>query len=97
MLFHSHTHTHTRTHAHTHRIGDSTRKGGPDKLQLDRFAEALYDESSKLIFPTLTGQRKQSIKDVEILFSSEVKEFMTKSGYEYEAIYQKSQKLETGM
>ena len=27
-------------------------------FELDRFAEALYDESSKLTFPALTGQRK---------------------------------------
>lgn len=76
----AHTHTHT-----WQRIGNSTRKGGPSKLQLDRFAEALYDESSKLTFPALTGQRKQSIRDVEILFSCDMERFMEKKGYEYEA------------
>ena len=79
-------HQHTRT-PHTQRIGNSTRKGGPDKLQLDRFAEALYDESSKLTFPALTGQRKQSIRDVEILFSSDMEDFMERNGYDYEALY----------
>ena len=42
------------------RIGRSTRCGGPDRLKLERF-----DESTQLTFPAFTGQRKQSIRDVE--------------------------------
>ena len=66
------------------RIAKSTRLGGPDKLQLDRFTEALYDEDSGLTYPALTGQRKQSVRDAENFFSKGVEEFMRKKGYTYE-------------
>lgn len=65
----------------------STRLGGPDKLRLEKFTEALYDETSGLTFPALTGQRKQSVRDAEILFSEGVQKFMRKKGYDYEAKY----------
>ena len=61
----------------------STRLGGPDKLRLERFTEALYDENSGLTFPVLTGQRKQSVRDAEILFSDGVESFMRKKGCDY--------------
>ena len=40
-----------------------------------------------LTFPALTGQRKQSIRDVEILFSKNVEKFMETKGYTFEAKY----------
>ena len=61
-------------------MAQSTRLGGPKKLQLERFTEAMYDEVSGLTFPALTGQRKQSVRDAEILFSEGVQ----RSGYRYE-------------
>ena len=54
---------------HLQRVGHSTRAGGPDELQLQWFHEALKDPQSKLTYPALTGQRKQSIRDVENLLS----------------------------
>lgn len=69
------------------RIAKSTRLGGSDELQVDRFEEALYDESSGLTFPALTGQRKQSVSDAENLFSEGVEKFMKKNGYSYEEKY----------
>lgn len=87
----------TYSHVHTcttclcvysmQRIAHSTRCGGPLNLQLDRFTEALYDESSGLTFTALTGKRKQSVRDVEILFSDSMQKFMEKNSYEYEARY----------
>lgn len=53
-------------------------------MRLDRFTEALHDESSGLTFPALTGQRKQSVQDAEILFSEGVEKFMQNKGYKYE-------------
>ena len=38
------------------RIVKSTRLGGPSKLKLDRFTQALHDENSGLTFAALTGQ-----------------------------------------
>ena len=69
------------------RIGQSTRRGGPSNMKLERFNEALYDPTTKLTYPALTGQRKQSIRDVEILFSEAVEKFMDKNGYQIEARY----------
>ena len=69
------------------RIAKSTRLGGPSKLKLDRFTQALHDEDSGLTFAALTGQRKQSVRDAEILFSKGVQDFMEKMGYNYEAKY----------
>ena len=54
---------------------------------MERFTEALFDEETQLTYPALTGQRKQSIRDVEVLFSRSVENFMTKHGYTYEAKY----------
>ena len=64
------------------RIGQSTRRGGPDKLKLERFMEAMYDNTTGLTFPAGTGQRKQSIRDVEVLFSSNIENC---KNYVYEA------------
>ena len=66
-------------------MAQATRRGGPDRLKLERFTEALYDESANLTFTALTGRRKQSIRDVENLFSSSVADFMDRNKYEYEA------------
>ena len=67
------------------RIGQSTRRGGPDSLKLERFSEAVHDKSARLSFPAFTGQRKQSIRDVENFFSEPVEQFMRHKGYSYEA------------
>ncbi len=56
-------------------------------MELDRFTEAMYDEEAGLTFSALTGQRKQSVKDAENLFSLGVQKFMDKKGYSYEARY----------
>ena len=61
--------------------------GGPVKLQVQRFCEAAYDSSTGLTYSALTGQKKQSIGDVERLFNPKVAEFMWKNGYTYEAHY----------
>ena len=66
-------------------MAHSTRLGGSKQLKLERFAEALYDESSGLTYPALTGQRKQSVQDAELLFSEGVQLFMEKMKYNYEA------------
>ena len=43
-----------------------------------------------MTYPALTGQRKQSVQDAEILFSEGVQLFMEKTNYEYEAKYIKA-------
>jgi len=58
------------------RISQSTRQGGPASINLERFIEALHDPSMNLTYPALTGDRKQSIQDVETLFSKEMESFM---------------------
>jgi len=69
------------------RIANHTRSGGPAKIKLERFAEALRDPSSGLTYPALTGARKQSVVDAERLFSTQLVEFMRKKGYTVEATY----------
>ena len=49
--------------------------------------EALHDPSSKLTYPALTGQRKQSVSDTERLLSSEMVAFMERHDYAEEARY----------
>ena len=46
-----------------------TRSGGPSKLKLERYAEALSDPSSGLTYPAFVGSQKQSVVDAERLFS----------------------------
>ena len=53
------------------------------ELQLEKFAEALRDESTGLTYVALTGQNKPSVQDAERLFSSGVLEFM-KEKYVFE-------------
>ncbi len=53
-------------------------------MQLDRFAEAMYDKDSGMTVTALTGQRKQAVQNAEILFSGGVEKFMHKKGYKYE-------------
>ena len=69
------------------RIGQSTRQGGPASINLEHFMEALYDRSTNLTYPVLTGARKQSIQDVERLFSKEMESFIDQKGYLKEARY----------
>ena len=63
------------------RVGHSTRAGGPEELQLQYFHEALQDPQA------LTGQRKQSIRDVENLLSTSMADFMRSKGYSFEERY----------
>ena len=69
------------------RISQSTRHGGPASINLEHLVEALYDPSTNLTYPALTGARKQSIQDVETLFSKEIEYFMEQKGCLEEARY----------
>ena len=68
------------------RIASHTRNGGPDKLNLEYFAEALEHPFTNL-YTAFTGVRKQSVIDAERLFSQELADFMADRGHEYEAHY----------
>lgn len=61
--------------------------GGPERLQVQRFCEAAHDPATGLTYSALTGVKKQSVGDVERLFSSEVAGFMERKKYTYEANY----------
>ena len=41
-------------------------------MQLERFEEALHDPTTGLTYTALSGIRKQSVEDVERLFSEPV-------------------------
>ncbi len=43
--------------------------------------EALYDPTTNLTYTARTGARKQSISNVDWLFSKKMEEFMTSKGY----------------
>ena len=45
----------------------------------------MEDPDSGLTYSALTGQRKQSVRDAEVLFSAEVAKFMEKHNYTFEA------------
>lgn len=64
-----------------------TRNGGPNKLCLESFAEALNQSASGLTYPALVGSRKQSVEDAERLFSPSLLIFMEDKDYQYEARY----------
>ena len=49
--------------------------------------EALHDPEANLTYTALTGARKQSISDVECLFSHCMVHFMEEKGYDTEARY----------
>lgn len=57
---------------------------GPCELRLERFLEAVYDPLTKIWYHALTGTRKQSVSDVEQIFSSKTLE---SKGYAIEATY----------
>ena len=69
------------------RIATQTRNGGPAKLKLECFVEALSDPASGLTYAALTGTHKQSVIDAERLFSPELVSFIHKNDYHYEAQY----------
>lgn len=56
-------------------------------MKLQRYMEALQDPSTNLTFTALTGARKQSVSDVERLFSGKMVAFMEQKGYTVEALY----------
>lgn len=56
-------------------------------MQLERFDEAVHDESTRLTYTALSGERKQSVEDVERLFSQEMVDWMETKGYSCEAEY----------
>ena len=49
--------------------------------------EALKYPTTNLTYPALTGARKQSVSDVERLFSEQMVAFMERKGYTAEAQY----------
>ncbi len=49
--------------------------------------EAVYDDEAKLSYHALVGTRKQSVSDVEQVFSSRVLQFFEAKGYATEAQY----------
>ncbi|XP_065893229.1 uncharacterized protein [Dysidea avara] len=67
------------------RIAQSLRQGGPIDIQLERFVEAVHDTSSGLTYSALSGVRKQSVQDVERLFSESLIRWMENKGYAVEA------------
>ena len=69
------------------RIAGHTRRGGPSRLNLERYVEALSEPSTHLTYPALTGARKQSVTDAERLFNPDLAAFMRQKGYSYEAQY----------
>ena len=57
------------------------------ELRVERFMEAVYDQDTQLSYHALAGTRKQSIVDVEQIFSSNTMAFMERKGYTVEAEY----------
>ena len=53
-------------------IGQSLREGEPPNLKLERFIEAVKDEEALLSYHALIGTRKQSVSNVEQIFSERV-------------------------
>ena len=49
--------------------------------------EAVYDNDTSLSYHALIGTRKQSVSDVEQIFSAGVLAFMERKGYSFEAEY----------
>ena len=72
------------------RIGDSLRRGGPKELRLEYFEEAVHDTASFLTVTALRGVRKQSVEDVDHLFSDDLVCWMEQKGYIREAEYLRS-------
>lgn len=54
-------------------------------IRLETFVEALHDSTTGLTYPALTGERKQSVQDVERLFGQGVINFMARKEYVPEA------------
>ncbi len=52
---------------------------------MEYFADALQDPESGLTYQALTGQRKQSVRDAERLFSAEIAKYMKGKGHDFEA------------
>jgi len=69
------------------RIGKSTREGHNANLQFDAFDDVLKDPKSGLTHAALMGVRKQSVQDVERLFSVHVVASLRRQSYHTEANY----------
>ena len=69
------------------RIGFSTRKGGPKRLDMKCFDEALKDSSSGLTDAALRGDHKQSVREAEVLLSHHVAKSLKKLGFTEESRY----------
>lgn len=54
---------------------------------MERFIEAVKDEEASLSYHALIGTRKQSVSDVEQIFSERVLHFFERKGYSTEAEY----------
>ena len=66
-------------------IRQSFRHGDPHKIRLERFEEVLHDTTAGRTYPALSGIRKQSVEDVERLFSPSLILWMENKGYHHEA------------
>ena len=64
-----------------------TTTGSGDDVGLEKVVEALQDPSTGLTHPALTGVRKQSVQDVERIFSQGIIDFMKRNNYDAEAKY----------
>ena len=56
-------------------------------MRLERFMEAVTDPEVQLSYHAMIGTRKQSVTDVEQIFSRSVLEFMERKKYDIEAKY----------
>lgn len=56
-------------------------------MHLERFMEAVYDSEAKLSYHALIGSRKQSVSDVEQIFSLSVLQFLERKGHDVEVEY----------
>ena len=52
---------------------------------MEHFAAALQDPASGLTYQALTGQRKQSVRDAERLFSADLARYMKSKKHDFEA------------
>lgn len=60
---------------------------GPKKLQLESFEEALHDQPTQLTYTSLSDVQKQSVEDVEQLFSEPLIAWMKIRNYLVEETY----------
>ena len=69
------------------RIWKHTREEGPAGTDLQGFDDAMRDPKTGLTHAALTGERKQSVQDVERMLSFLVAKFLQENGYQQESKY----------